>query len=90
MGSGGVAGGALQLQLRLLDSGGAPVFDSGEGVDNVDSGEVADDQWQEGKVVLCRKRRKGVGLYRLHGVLPSVMDDDGEHGVSAVPRRGRS
>ena len=73
----------------LLGSGGAPVFDSGEGVDNVDGGEVVDDQWQEGKVVLCRKRRKGVGLYSLDGVLRSVIHDDGEDGATGGPRRGR-
>ena len=39
-GSSGVAGGALQLQLRLLDSGGAPAPNSGEGEVNVD-GEMA-------------------------------------------------
>ena len=41
--SGGVRG-ALQLQLRLLDSGGAPGFDSGDRRANVDGGVAADDQ----------------------------------------------
>ena len=50
--SGGVRG-ALQLQLRLLDSGGAPVFDSGEGAANVDEEVAADDQGREGMVVRC-------------------------------------
>ena len=50
--SGGVQG-ALQRLLCLLDPGGTPGFDSGDGVANV-VGEVASsDQWREGKVVVC-------------------------------------
>ena len=41
--SGGVRG-ALQQLLCLLDSGGAPGFDSGDRRANVDGGVAADDQ----------------------------------------------
>ena len=44
-GSSGAAGGALQLQLRLLDSGGASAPNSGEGAANVEEGVARNDLW---------------------------------------------
>ena len=50
--SGGVRG-ALQLLLCLLDPGGTPGFDSGDGGANVEGEMVADDRGREGMVVRC-------------------------------------
>ena len=49
----------------LLDSGGAPVFDSGEGRDYVDGEVCYHDQRGEGKVVVCSNGEGKVGLNRL-------------------------
>ena len=86
--SGGVRG-ALQLLLCLLDPGGTPGFDSGDGGANVD-GEVAElDQREVVSEVVCSNRRERVGFYSLEGVLRIVIHDDGEHGALDDQRCGR-
>ena len=86
--SGGVRG-ALQRLLCLLDPGGAPGFDSGDGGANV-VGEVASvDQWREVGVVVCSNRRERVGFYSLDGGLRIVIHDDGGHGDQGHRGHGR-
>ena len=49
----------------LLDSGGAPAPNSGEGADNVDGEVVEDDQAREGSELVCFESSGKVTLYRL-------------------------
>ena len=75
--------------LSLLDSGGTSVFDSGEGVANVD-GEVAELYQREVvSEVGCGMRHGEAAIYSLHGVPWEVMDDDGEDGATGGLERGR-
>jgi hypothetical protein len=60
----------------LLDSGGDPAPNSGEGEANVEEGVARNDQWWEERVVLCRKRREEGGLYSLLEHLREVTGDE--------------